>query len=62
VTALVYGVDGEDVRTFGITRARAMEFRDARGSRITEADWTAIEQQLAVAYASLKRAITAKRR
>jgi hypothetical protein len=58
VTALVYGVDGEDVRAFGITRARAMEFRDARGRRITEADWVAIEQQLLAAYQHLKRAVS----
>lgn len=57
-TSLVYGVDGEDVRTFGITRAQAMAFRDARGSRITEADWTAIEQQLLSAYQHLKRAVS----
>jgi hypothetical protein len=58
VTALVYGVDGDDVRAFGIARAQAMEFRDARGSRITEADWAAIEQQLLSAYRHLKRAVS----
>ena len=46
VTSLVYGVDDEDVREFGVLRAQAMDFRDARDKAITEADWTAIEQQL----------------
>jgi hypothetical protein len=59
VTSLVYGVvDDEDVRAFGVTRAQAMEFRDARGQRITDADWTAIEQQLLSAYQRLKRAVS----
>jgi hypothetical protein len=58
VTALVYGVDGEDVRAFAITRAQAMEFRDKRGNSITEADWAAIEQQLLSAYRHLKRAVS----
>jgi len=35
-----------------------MDFRDARGAGITEADWTAIEQQLLVAYQHLKRAVS----
>ena len=60
VTSLVYGVDDVDVdvRAFGILRAQAMDFRDARGAGITEADWTAIEQQLLVAYQHLKRAVS----
>jgi len=59
VTSLVYGIDDdEDVRAFGIMRAQAMEFRDARGQRITEAEWTAIEQQLLSAYQHLKRAVS----
>ena len=58
MTALVYGVDDDDVRAFGIQRAQAMAFRDARGQSITEADWTAIEQQLMSAYQHLKRAVS----
>jgi hypothetical protein len=46
------------VHAFGITRAKAMEFRDARGQSITEADWAAIEQQLLSAYQHLKRAVS----
>ncbi len=61
VTSLVYGVDGEEVRAFGVLRARAMDFRDRRGASITEADWGTIERQLAAAYVALKRAIAAKR-
>jgi len=58
VTSLVYGVDDDDVRAFGVLRAQAMEFRDARGASITEADWAAIEQQLVAAYQHLKRAVS----
>jgi hypothetical protein len=35
-----------------------MEFRDARGSSITEAGWAEIEQQLLAAYLHLKRAVS----
>jgi len=58
VTSLLYGVDGEDVRAFGVIRAQAMDLRDARGRSITEADWTAIEQQLLSAYQHLKQAVS----
>jgi hypothetical protein len=58
VASLLYGVDDEDVRAFGIQRAQAMEFRDARGSSITAADWAEIEQQLRTAYRHLKRAVS----
>jgi hypothetical protein len=58
VASLVYGVDGDDVEDFGVIRAQAMDFRDARGAGITEADWAAIEQQLLSAYQHLKRAVS----
>jgi hypothetical protein len=58
VTSLLYGVDDDDVRAFGVLRAQAMEFRDGRGASITEADWATIEQQLVTAYRHLKRAIS----
>jgi len=58
VASLLYGVDDADVRAFGVIRAQAMEFRDARGNNITEADWAAIEQQLLAAYQHLKRAVS----
>jgi len=58
VATLVYGVDDADVRAFGVLRAQAMDFRDARGGSISEADWTAIEQQLIAAYRHLKRAVS----
>jgi hypothetical protein len=58
VASLLYGVGDDDVRAFGILRAQAMDFRDARGSGITEADWAAIEQQLLAAYQHLKRAVS----
>jgi hypothetical protein len=58
VASLLYGVDDDDVRAFGVLRAQAMELRDARGSDITEADWAEIEQQLRTAYQRLKRAVS----
>lgn len=58
VATLLYGVENEDVRAFGVMRAQAMDFRDGRGQSITEADWTAIEQQLLSAYQHLKRAVS----
>jgi hypothetical protein len=58
VASLVYGVDDDDVREFGVIRAHAMDFRDARDKAITDADWSAIEQQLADAYRHLKRAVS----
>ncbi|WP_128952013.1 hypothetical protein [Bradyrhizobium guangzhouense] len=56
VAALTYGKRAEDagIRQFGIARAEAMAYRDARGEGITEADWAAIETLLAGAYRSLK--------
>ncbi|WP_128961194.1 hypothetical protein [Bradyrhizobium guangzhouense] len=56
VAALTYGKRAEDagIRQFGIARAEAMAYRDGRGEGITEADWAAIETQLAGAYRSLK--------
>ncbi len=62
VASLLYGVDGDDVRAFGVIRAEAMAFRDARGAAITEADWTAIEAQLGDAYAHLKQAVSRGRK
>jgi hypothetical protein len=58
VTSLVYAVDDADVRAFGVLRAQAMDFRDARGASISEVDWAAIEQQLIAAYQHLKRAVS----
>lgn len=60
VTALTYGKSADDagIRQFGIARAEAMAFRDARGGAITEADWTEIERQLGDAYRSLKASIS----
>jgi hypothetical protein len=56
VAALTYGKSADEagVRHFGIARAEAMAFRDARGEAITQADWVRIEGQLCDAYRSLK--------
>ncbi|WP_271602850.1 hypothetical protein [Bradyrhizobium sp. CCBAU 45384] len=59
VAALTYGksVDDAGIRHFGVTRADAMAFRDAKGEAITEADWVAIETKLVDAYQSLKASV-----
>jgi hypothetical protein len=48
VAALIYGKSADDVgiRQFGITRAEAMAYRDARAEAINDADWPDIEAQL----------------
>lgn len=60
VAALTYGksVDDSAIRQFGIARAEAMAFRDARGEGIAEADWATIESQLRTAYRSLKESVS----
>jgi len=58
VATLLYGVDGSDVRAFGVARAQAMAIRDARGAAITAADWAAIDAQLRDAYDHLKQAVS----
>ena len=62
VTTLLYGVDGEGVRRAWVARARAMEYRDARNGRMTEADWSAIEDQLRLAYGLLEKAVSSQPR
>jgi hypothetical protein len=59
VAALTYGRAADDsvIRQFGIARAEAMAFRDARGEAITDADWMRIENQLGEAYRTLKASI-----
>jgi hypothetical protein len=58
VATLVYGVDGEDLRRFGVLRAQAMAYRDVRGSDMGEADWSLIAQRLELAYGLLKKALS----
>lgn len=60
VTALTYGKSADDpaLRQFGIARAEAMAFRDARGEGIGEADWATIEARLGEAYRSLKASVS----
>ena len=62
VATLLYGVDDADVRAFGVIRAQAMAFRDARDADIGEADWAAIERQLLDAYRHLKQAVSRGRK
>jgi hypothetical protein len=62
VSTLLYGRDNEDIRLAGQERAAAMAYRDARGSAMTEADWTEIDRRLHSAYALLKRGVAAPAR
>jgi hypothetical protein len=57
IMTLVYGVDDAKVRQAGVLRAKAMAYRDAKGSSVTDADWTAINDQLDAAYTPLKQAL-----
>jgi hypothetical protein len=59
VATLVYGVDGEDLRRSGVIRAQAMAYRDAHEAAMSEADWSAIADQLDLAYGLLKKALSA---
>jgi hypothetical protein len=40
-------------------RRTATEYRDSRGANMSEADWSAIDDQLRLAYTLLKDAIAA---
>jgi hypothetical protein len=62
VTTLLYGVNGDTVRRAGLMRARAMEYRDARNAVVTAADWSAIEEQLRLAYGLLEKALSSSPR
>ena len=59
VAALTYGTpaEGTAMLAYGIGRAQAMAYRDARGAGINEQDWSSIEAQLREAYQQLKLAI-----
>ncbi|MCP3372054.1 hypothetical protein [Bradyrhizobium cajani] len=59
IAALTYGKSADDagIRQFGIVRAEAMAFRDARGEGIAAADWVRIEGQLGEAYQALKASV-----
>jgi hypothetical protein len=62
VTTLLYGVDNADIRRSALVRAQAMEYRDVRGSAMTEADWLEVAGQLQLAYRLLKKAVSWPRR
>jgi hypothetical protein len=52
--SLIYGVDNPSIEESGVLRAEAMAYRDARGGRMTDADWRNVSSQLAAAYGKLK--------
>jgi hypothetical protein len=59
VAAATYGkpADNADIRAFGIGRAEAMAFRDARGQGMRDVDWDEIEARLRAAYQRLRAGI-----
>jgi hypothetical protein len=58
VSVLLYGIDNADIRRAGVLRAQAMDYRDAHAGNMTEADWSAIEKELQLAYSMLKKAVS----
>jgi hypothetical protein len=60
VAAPTYGKAADDpaLLAFGMGRAEAMAYRDARGQTITAQDWTNIETRLRAAYEQLRAAIS----
>jgi hypothetical protein len=59
-SALVYGKDNAQLREAGVLRAKAMAYRDAHGTAMTEAEWNAVYEQLRASYLALKRGIEAR--
>jgi len=60
VAALMYGVENDAMMQSGVIRAEAMAYRDEKGEKIREADWSIIAQQLRSAYALLKQALSVR--
>ncbi len=58
VSTLLFDVDNTDIRRSGVVRARAMEYRDAHGADMTEADWAVVDDRLRLAYGLLKKAVS----
>ena len=58
VSTLLYGIDNADIHRAGVIHARAMEYRDAHAANMTEADWSAIDRELQLAYGLLKKAVS----
>jgi hypothetical protein len=57
VAVLLYGVDNDAMAQSGVVRAQAMAYRDAHSASMSEADWSAIGDQLRAAYGLLKQAL-----
>ena len=53
LTAMLYGLPTEAALPSAQGRVDAMVYRDARGSRMTDADWQEVERLLVAAYADL---------
>lgn len=53
LTAMLYGLPTEAALPSAQGRVDAMVYRDARGSRMTDADWQEVERLLKAAYADL---------
>lgn len=53
LTAMLYGLPTEAALPSAQGRVNAMVYRDAHGSRMTDADWQEVERLLVAAYADL---------
>ena len=55
--AMIYGAENPSVEQFGLLRAEAMAYHDARGGKLTEDDQRAVSGQLGAAYRKLKEGV-----
>lgn len=60
VAASIHELPPENFRNYARLRVRAMVFRDKKGRKITEADWSYITQLLEEAWVSMENNIRAK--
>lgn len=60
VSALIYGVDNARVREAGVLKAKAMDYRDARGQAMTEQDWALVTEQIRASYRALKQGLAVR--
>jgi hypothetical protein len=60
VSTLLFGIDNDEVREAGLMRARAMAYRDAHETTMTDAEWTHVREQLDASYRALKAGIAGR--
>jgi hypothetical protein len=60
-TAILYHVSPESIEPYAQLRAAAMDYRDERGQRMTDADWEKVRAMLDEAFKQLKGAVGVSR-